>query len=224
MGGRTFRHGYLPLRMCSGISLSPCISSACAAHGLLRVSRKARGAVFWVCTSASETSFIQNFMTLQRGGIAFDFKFRLIGILEETSWTITNLEIIRPNEISSLHRKRPCSFPHNPTYRTCTVIWNKLDTASSSSQKETIKTGVQNYVSLSPRLLQTRRLCAVSTVLAMNAFPNGTRVFYWASSGEIKYGTVKATNRMADGTQIVVVSVDGEGHAQLPVSSLSKVN
>ncbi|KAG1736741.1 hypothetical protein EDB19DRAFT_1910079 [Suillus lakei] len=50
----------------------------------------------------------------------------------------------------------------------------------------------------------------------MNAFPNGTRVFYWASGGEIKYGTVQATNRMADGTQIVVVKVDGEGHAQLP--------
>ncbi|KAG2133835.1 hypothetical protein BD769DRAFT_1445014 [Suillus cothurnatus] len=32
----------------------------------------------------------------------------------------------------------------------------------------------------------------------MNAFPNGTRVFYWASGGEIKYGTVQATNRMAD--------------------------
>ncbi|OJA13035.1 hypothetical protein AZE42_04390 [Rhizopogon vesiculosus] len=50
----------------------------------------------------------------------------------------------------------------------------------------------------------------------MNAFPNGTRVFYWASSGEIKYGTVHGTSRMADGTQIVVVSVDGEGRAQLP--------
>ncbi|KAG1840685.1 hypothetical protein C8R48DRAFT_740390 [Suillus tomentosus] len=32
----------------------------------------------------------------------------------------------------------------------------------------------------------------------MNAFPNGTRVFFWASGGEIKYGTVQATNRMAD--------------------------
>ncbi|KAG2360840.1 hypothetical protein BDR07DRAFT_1411320 [Suillus spraguei] len=79
-------------------------------------------------------------------------------------------------------------------------------------------------VSLSPQPLKTRHLRAVSTVLAMNAFPNGTRVFYWASGGEIKYGTVQATNRMADGTQIVVVKVDGEGHAQLPVSSLVKVN
>ncbi|KAG2115117.1 uncharacterized protein F5147DRAFT_820148 [Suillus discolor] len=49
----------------------------------------------------------------------------------------------------------------------------------------------------------------------MNAFPNGTRVLYCLSGGEIKYGTVQATNHMADGTQIVVVKVDGEGHAQL---------
>jgi len=59
----------------------------------------------------------------------------------------------------------------------------------------------------------------------MNAFPNGTRVFYWASNGEIKYGTVQGTNRMPDGTQIVVVSVDGAvgPHAQLPVATLSKI-
>ncbi|KAG2752129.1 hypothetical protein P692DRAFT_20725318 [Suillus brevipes Sb2] len=50
----------------------------------------------------------------------------------------------------------------------------------------------------------------------LTIYKNGTRVFYWASGGEIKYGTVQATNRMADGTQIVVVKVDGEGHAQLP--------
>lgn len=67
-------------------------------------------------------------------------------------------------------------------------------------------------------------VCVRYPLLAMNAFPNGTRVFYWASGGEIKYGTVQATNRMADGTQIVVVKVDGDGHAQLPVSSLVKVN
>ncbi|KAJ8592825.1 hypothetical protein M405DRAFT_839631 [Rhizopogon salebrosus TDB-379] len=77
--------------------------------------------------------------------------------------------------------------------------------------------------SLALRLLQTQTF-VVSTVLAMNAFPNGTRVFYWTSSGEIKYGTVQGTNRMADastlrisrGTQIVVVLVDGEDRAQLP--------
>ncbi|KAF9228580.1 hypothetical protein BS17DRAFT_772196 [Gyrodon lividus] len=67
----------------------------------------------------------------------------------------------------------------------------------------------------------------------MNAFPNGTRVFFWTAAGEIKYGTVQSTSRLADvnvclrcptlvadnlqGTQVVVVAVDGgEGHRSLP--------
>ncbi|KAF9231082.1 hypothetical protein BU15DRAFT_82854 [Melanogaster broomeanus] len=61
--------------------------------------------------------------------------------------------------------------------------------------------------------------------LAMNAFPHGTRVFFWNAGGEIKYGTVQSTSRLTDGTQVVVVTVDGgEGHSSLPVSSVSKVN
>ncbi|KAG2364965.1 hypothetical protein BDR07DRAFT_1400370 [Suillus spraguei] len=78
--------------------------------------------------------------------------------------------------------------------------------------------GGRYCVSLSPQPLKTRHL---STVFTMNAFPNGTRVcYYWAPDHKIKYGTVQAPI----GTQIVVVKVDGEGHAQLPVSSLVKVN
>jgi hypothetical protein len=34
----------------------------------------------------------------------------------------------------------------------------------------------------------------------MNAFPNGTRIFYWDVNGTIKYGTVESTSRMGDGT------------------------
>ncbi|KIJ69584.1 hypothetical protein HYDPIDRAFT_36619 [Hydnomerulius pinastri MD-312] len=66
-------------------------------------------------------------------------------------------------------------------------------------------------------------LC-IPTILAMNAFPNGTRVFFWTACGEIKYATVQSTSRLADGTQVVVVAIDGgEGHRNLPVSSVSKV-
>jgi hypothetical protein len=80
----------------------------------------------------------------------------------------------------------------------------------------------------------------------MNAFPNGTRVFYWDVNGTIKYGTVESTSRMTDGTQVVNVLVDSVTQEQrripdgaggfivtvvrvkqkvvsLPVSSLSKV-
>ncbi|EGN96052.1 hypothetical protein SERLA73DRAFT_141188 [Serpula lacrymans var. lacrymans S7.3] len=59
----------------------------------------------------------------------------------------------------------------------------------------------------------------------MNAFPNGTRVFFWGSNGDIKYGVVLSTSRMGDGTQIVVIQLDrAEGNVSLPVSSVSKVN
>jgi len=57
----------------------------------------------------------------------------------------------------------------------------------------------------------------------MNAFPNGTRVFYWDVNGTIKYGTVQSTSRMTDGTQVVNVKVDGGSTVSLPVSSVSKV-
>lgn len=59
----------------------------------------------------------------------------------------------------------------------------------------------------------------------MNAYPNGTRIFFWTSAGEIKYGIVQSTSRLADGTQVIVIELEGgEGRRSLPVSSVSKVN
>ncbi|KAI5985360.1 hypothetical protein EDD15DRAFT_2476513 [Pisolithus albus] len=63
----------------------------------------------------------------------------------------------------------------------------------------------------------------------MNAYPNGTRVFFWTAAGDIKYGTVQSTSRLAD---VIVIDLDGgEGRRSLPVtrhynsvSSVSKVN
>jgi hypothetical protein len=63
---------------------------------------------------------------------------------------------------------------------------------------------------------------------------SGTRVFYWGANGEINYGTVQATNRMADvsvcsdpstiplltmiaqGTQILVIKEDSGKNTTLP--------
>jgi hypothetical protein len=42
-----------------------------------------------------------------------------------------------------------------------------------------------------------------------NHFPNGTRVWVFGHQG-ILYGTVVRTARMADGTQLVEIEVDGE--------------
>ncbi|KAI6037463.1 hypothetical protein BKA83DRAFT_4176564 [Pisolithus microcarpus] len=59
----------------------------------------------------------------------------------------------------------------------------------------------------------------------MNAYANGTRVFFWTAAGDVKYGTVQSTSRLADGTQIIVIDIDGgEGRRSLPASSVSKVN
>jgi len=59
----------------------------------------------------------------------------------------------------------------------------------------------------------------------MNAFSNGTRVFFFGGESEVKYGTVVATNRMSDGTQIITIDVDHENRTvSLPVSTVSKVN
>ncbi|KAI6118696.1 hypothetical protein EDD16DRAFT_1480713 [Pisolithus croceorrhizus] len=46
---------------------------------------------------------------------------------------------------------------------------------------------------------------------------NGTRVFFWTAAGDIKYGTVQSTSRLADGTQVIVIDIDGgEGRRSLP--------
>ncbi|KAI6025404.1 hypothetical protein BKA83DRAFT_3384621 [Pisolithus microcarpus] len=71
----------------------------------------------------------------------------------------------------------------------------------------------------------TATIVTVLTVLAMNAYANGTRLFFWTAAGDVKYNTVQSTSRLADGTQIIVIDIDGgEGRRSLLVSSVSKVN
>ena len=67
------------------------------------------------------------------------------------------------------------------------------------------------------------RTLRLSFTVVMNAFPNGTRVFYWDVNSMILYGTVESTSRMTDGTQVVNVKVDGGSIVSLPASSVSKV-
>ncbi|EIN07758.1 hypothetical protein PUNSTDRAFT_135281 [Punctularia strigosozonata HHB-11173 SS5] len=56
-----------------------------------------------------------------------------------------------------------------------------------------------------------------------NAFPPGTRVFFWDGSGTVKHGVVLATARLGDGTQVAQVQVEGEtALVSLPTASLSK--
>ncbi|EIM90186.1 uncharacterized protein STEHIDRAFT_154022 [Stereum hirsutum FP-91666 SS1] len=56
----------------------------------------------------------------------------------------------------------------------------------------------------------------------MNAYPNGSRVFFWDANGTAVKGVVKGTNVQADGTQVAVVQIDGSGKTvTLPIDVLS---
>ena len=68
----------------------------------------------------------------------------------------------------------------------------------------------------------------------MNAYPPGTRLFFFGASpvfteGKIthtavKYGTVISTGCLADGTQIANIKLDNNGEiVGLPVAAVTKV-
>ncbi|KIM49262.1 hypothetical protein M413DRAFT_21514 [Hebeloma cylindrosporum] len=58
----------------------------------------------------------------------------------------------------------------------------------------------------------------------MNAFPNGTRVFFWTSNGDIEYASVVSSSRLPDGTQILVLKLESaDKTATLPASGVTKV-
>ncbi|KAF8879973.1 hypothetical protein CPB84DRAFT_284102 [Gymnopilus junonius] len=46
------------------------------------------------------------------------------------------------------------------------------------------------------------------TTTAMNNFPPGTRVFFWTSEGEVQYATVRSSDRLPDGTQILNLQLE----------------
>jgi len=57
----------------------------------------------------------------------------------------------------------------------------------------------------------------------MNAFPAGTRVFYWLPTGETIYGTVKSSSFLEDGTQILTIREDSGRVVTLPAVGINKV-
>jgi len=68
----------------------------------------------------------------------------------------------------------------------------------------------------------------ISTIPAMNAaaaFANGTRVYYWGTMGDIRYGAVQSTSH-SGGIQLVVVKEEGENGRtlSLPAASVYRVN
>ncbi|KAF5330864.1 hypothetical protein D9619_005860 [Psilocybe cf. subviscida] len=58
----------------------------------------------------------------------------------------------------------------------------------------------------------------------MNPFPEGTRVFYWTSSGTCEYAIVQSSARLADGTLILSLKVEGKDKvATIPAAGVTKV-
>ena len=55
-------------------------------------------------------------------------------------------------------------------------------------------------------------------------FQNGTRIWMWAANSEVVYRTVEAMNRMPDGTQVVVVRLDGtERTVTIPAATVARM-
>ncbi|KIK06588.1 hypothetical protein K443DRAFT_674247 [Laccaria amethystina LaAM-08-1] len=55
----------------------------------------------------------------------------------------------------------------------------------------------------------------------MNAFPAGTRVFYWSSIGQIIYATVQSSSRLPDGTQLLLIKDDAGEVVTLPAAGVN---
>ncbi|KAK0466676.1 hypothetical protein IW261DRAFT_1520578 [Armillaria novae-zelandiae] len=62
----------------------------------------------------------------------------------------------------------------------------------------------------------------IPTILVMNMFPAGSRVFFYDSTGQLVRGVVESTSRMADGTQMVVIRRDNGVIMTFPSASVSK--
>ncbi|KAI5895453.1 uncharacterized protein SCHCODRAFT_02699348 [Schizophyllum commune H4-8] len=57
----------------------------------------------------------------------------------------------------------------------------------------------------------------------MNPFRVGDRVWYWDGASRTVYGTVTAIERLADGTQVLVITRDHGGQMSLPADTVTKI-
>lgn len=57
----------------------------------------------------------------------------------------------------------------------------------------------------------------------MNVYPNGQRLFFWQGDGVAVYGTVAASETLADGTQMLTIVTDDGRNLRLPASAVTAV-
>jgi len=83
----------------------------------------------------------------------------------------------------------------------------------------------KSYSSKSHRALHHTPLFSYLVFSSMNAFPAGTRVFWWTSEGDVQYAIVQSSSRLTDGTQILVLKLEGKDKiATLPAAGVTKVS
>ncbi|KAF4614940.1 hypothetical protein D9613_002931 [Agrocybe pediades] len=59
----------------------------------------------------------------------------------------------------------------------------------------------------------------------MNAFPAGTRVFFWTSNGDVEYAIVQSSTRLTDGTEVLILKLESSQQtATIPAIGVTKVS
>ncbi|KAI3998139.1 hypothetical protein EV121DRAFT_297810 [Schizophyllum commune] len=58
----------------------------------------------------------------------------------------------------------------------------------------------------------------------MNPFRVHDRIWYWNGASRTVFGTVVAIERLADGTQLLIIQRDTGGRVSLPADTVTKVN
>lgn len=59
-------------------------------------------------------------------------------------------------------------------------------------------------------------------ILAMNAYPVGTRVWFWQADGEVMYASVVASSTLADGTLMLGLRTDDGRNLTLPAAGVTQ--
>ncbi|KAF6765066.1 hypothetical protein DFP72DRAFT_1058877 [Ephemerocybe angulata] len=56
----------------------------------------------------------------------------------------------------------------------------------------------------------------------MNAYPVGTRVWFWQADGEVMYASVVASSTLADGTLMLGLRTDDGRNLTLPAAGVTQ--
>jgi len=135
--------------------------------------------------------------------------FRLIKpILKKSATVLIMVFVLRSEQFLLTARKRAVVITEYGTH-----LWYNFPC---------LQEAIPVYKGLTSKSRFTDLLQAI-VLIRMNAFPEGTRVFFWDAKSQIVYGIVQSTSRMSDGTQILVIKDDTSTIVTLPAAGVTKV-